>query len=156
MSLIGTDNYAHYHPILTSGTFGESGSQIKIVDPSNNSIWLGSPSTDTLDFVDSLSDNTYKIVYQYSGAPHYAVFLKKSDGTYRFGFFDGTHAYSSTEAEAAAYSEADVDAVLSATALLSNGQHFVPAGMNYDAEWPAAPAPTGGANGDPFVTPILC
>ena len=164
MTLIGLDNYGWYHPILITGTFGESGSQIRIDDPNNNAISLGSPSTTTLDFVDALSDNV-KIVYQYSGAPHYAVFLKKSNGSYRFGFFDGAAAYYTpgAEAAAAAYSEAEVDAVFNATASISTwaSDNYIRDDVNYDAEWPAAPAGGGGggegaAAGDPFITPILC
>lgn len=143
MTQLGDGNF--YGADMHSGNFGEANSQIKLHDNIGSYITIASEGE--ADFMDSMSDNV-KIVYKYVSGGLYVVFLKKSDETFRFGFFEDTP-YTNDETAAANYTEGDVNALIDTLPASWQG--------NFDLTnfWPQASS-SGGASGDPFVTPILC
>ena len=137
MTELGDGNY--YGADMHVGNFGEAGSEVKLHD--SNGTYVTNFGLGAV-FKDAMSDNV-KIVYQYSNGL-YIVFLKKSDGSFRFGFFENA-VYTTDEAAAANYTEAEVDSKMDGLAASWQG--------NFDLShvWPAE----GGASGDPFITPVF-
>lgn len=137
-------NGVYYGAQMQVESFGQAGSSLRIF-PNNNTdnTALGLYA----EFQDSMSDSV-KIVYKYTSHAngYHVVFLKKSDGSYRFGFFENA-TYTTDETAAANYTEAEVDAKIDLNNVSWTGS------FDLSSVWPAEGA--AGASGDPFITPLF-
>ena len=135
----------YYGAQMQVESFGQAGSSLRIFPNNNtNNTALGLYA----EFQDSMSDSV-KIVYKYTSHPngYHVVFLKKSDGSYRFGFFENA-TYTTDETAAANYTEAEVDAKIDLNNASWTGS------FDLSSVWPAEGG-AAGASGDPFITPLF-